>query len=136
MTEVCADMGKGPTLDWVLDYPLNSGVKSPAHEMVAQLAALHAFKPEILNEHLPKNAAWIRRALGVGQAGRADADVAAEVGVGARRDGRNARNDGSVVPGRQAEAERNIGFNFTNRAVYTSRRITHTQTIKQPQVLA
>lgn len=23
MTEVCADMGKGPTLDWVLDYPLN-----------------------------------------------------------------------------------------------------------------
>ncbi len=136
MTEVCADMGKGPTLDWVLDYPLNSGVQSPARGMVTQLAALHTFKPEILNEHLPQNAAWIRRALGKGQVDGANTNVAAEVGGSGRGDGRNARNDGSVVPGRQAEAERNIGFNFTNRAVYTSRRITHTQTIKQPQVLA
>lgn len=90
MAEARAALGKDSMLDWALNYPLGANVKSPTREMVAQLAALSALRPEILNEHLPKNAAWVREALGTVQGDGAQTAESTGVGQGSRGDGQNA----------------------------------------------
>lgn len=70
-----------------------------------------------MNENLPANAAWIRRALGdVQGTGKTTADTRA-MGVGARGIGTDARDNGPRVPGgHTAEAPASTQLNAQTNA--------------------
>ena len=70
-----------------------------------------------MNENIPSNASWIRRALGAVQStGPATADTRA-VGVGARGIGTDARDNGPRVPGgHTAEAPASTKLNAQTNA--------------------
>ncbi len=79
---------------WVLDYPATPGLRNAQREYVAQLVALNNHNQELLNAQFPKNAEWIRSALGARQGDGAETIDAGAMGEGRAGNGRDARDDG------------------------------------------
>jgi len=112
LDEIKTAAGKNALLDWALAYPLSVQKNAP-REFVAQLLALYQTNEGILNEHLPQNAAWLRRALEENKSTGDSTNVTGKVGGGAGRVGSDARNDGPVSRGRATEGSARLDPNST-----------------------